>query len=662
MYNVRIEKKHNRLNPQACYPERREPEEKAADRLGARAVWLFYHRWRTGARGLRSVVDLVEQAARALNLRGDTDVKHAAAQLQQQFRKYGFRDDLVAQSFALVREAAGRMLGMRHFGTQLMAGWTLLNGTAAELATGEGKTLSATLPACTAALAGMPVHIITVNDYLVSRDADWMQPVYQALGLTVGKIMQGMDIPARQAAYRCNVTFCNNKELVFDYLKDRIVLGNSTYRAHLELENLYRKDARADRLLLRGLYFAIVDEADSVLIDEARTPLIISGESHGGHREDVYRQALALAAVLEKGMDFTVDESDHAVRLTDHGKGSLEKHTLPLKGLWLSRKNREELVTKALLATHRFFRDKNYLVVDGKVQIIDEYTGRVMPDRSWEGGLHQMIEMKEGCELTKHRETVARITYQRFFSRYLRLSGMTGTAQEVAGELWSVYRLKLVKIPPYRPSRRQYLATRVHATAADKWAAVVDHVGRLHRQEQRPILVGTRSVEASEYLSSLFARAGLPHEVLNARQDGQEAEIISKAGEVGRITIATNMAGRGTDIKLGPGVDEIGGLHVVLTEKHDARRIDRQLFGRCARQGDRGSCIAIISLEDELVAPYLNRLPGLLGGPALKQLFGRLQICAAQRAAEHLHARIRHNTLESDKKLDKMLAFTGRVE
>lgn len=668
MCSLRSKNSYRYLSPQACYAERCEQEEKMADKLGVHAAWFLYYRWRAGARSLKHVVDLVEQAEQNLKLRNESDIKSTAARLQQQFKRHGFRDDLVARSFALVREIAGRTLGMRHFGTQLTAGWALLNGAVVELATGEGKTLSATLPACTAALAGMPVHIVTVNDYLVSRDADWMGPVYQALGLTVGQITQGMSLTARQSAYRCDVTYCNNKELVFDYLKDRIVLGNRTFRAHLELENLYRDDARAGRLLLRGLHFAIVDEADSILIDEARTPLIISGERHGGLQEDIYRQALNLVARLERGADFIVDGADQGVRLTGRGKASLEKHAVSLKGVWLSKRNREELATLALVATHRFSRDKHYLVADGKVQIVDEYTGRVMPDRSWEGGLHQMIETKEGCELTKHRETVARITYQRFFRRYLHLSGMTGTAQEVARELWSVYRLKLVKVPSNRPLRRTYLPTRVHATTGDKWTAIVDHVIGIQKNEWRPVLIGTRSVAASEHLSSLFTQAGIFHQVLNARQDSQEAEIIAKAGETGRITIATNMAGRGTDIKLGPGVSEIGGLHVVLTERHDARRIDRQLFGRCARQGDPGSCIAIVSLEDELVVSYLDRLPGLIKNFSfgnrlyLKGFLGYCQISMAQWAAERLHAKIRHNTIESDKRLDRMLAFTGRVE
>jgi preprotein translocase subunit SecA len=608
----------------------------------------------------------VESAALSLQSLDQFGIAECARTLAQHLRREGFRDDLVALSFALVREVVRRELGVTLFGVQLIGGYAILKGLIAEMGTGEGKTLTATLPACTAALAGLSVHVVTVNDYLVGRDADGMQPVYDALGLSVGKIVQGMSAAERRSAYQCDITYCNNKELVFDYLKDRIALGNMFTRSHLQMEKLYRDSARLDSLLLRGLNFAIVDEADSVLIDEARTPLIISGERDSSYQQQIYLQALDLASQLDGGRDFAIRARLRSVHLSDVGKTRLTALAQPLGGLWAARRSREELVVKALSAQHLFSRDKHYLVSDGKVQIIDEYTGRVMPDRSWEGGLHQMIETKEGCAISGHRETLARLTYQRFFRRYMTLAGMTGTASEVAGELWTVYRLRVAKIPPNRPVRRDYLPSRIYPTAQAKWQAVVERVAQMHREEQRPILIGTRSVAASEHLSGLLTQAGLPHQVLNARQDRAEAEIVEHAGAMGRITLATNMAGRGTDIRLDVGVAEAGGLHVILTERHEAHRIDRQLFGRCGRQGQRGSCEAMVSLEDELIAAYLGRFPQLgrsvAAGRTLPRWLGLLLVNLAQRSAERLHAVTRNDTLRQDEKLDTMLAFSGRVE
>jgi preprotein translocase subunit SecA len=334
----------------------------------------------------------------------------------------------------------------------------------------------------------------------------------------------------------------------------------------------------------------------------------------------------------------------------------------------MNRQQREELVRQALVALNLFSRDKHYLVKDGKVQIVDEYTGRLMPDRSWERGLHQLIEIKENCEMTKRKETQARISYQRFFRRYLRLSGMTGTAREVSGELWSIYGLRVVTVPTNRPLHRHYLPDRVYPAAGQRWEAVVSRISAMH-SEGRPVLVGTRSVEASEHLSHLLMGAGLPHKVLNARQDQEEAEIIAQAGEQARITVATNMAGRGTDIHLAPGVAELGGLHVIATERHEARRIDRQLFGRCGRQGDPGTSEAIVSLEDELATIYVSKpfqwlATVVLGGPdtLIARWIGKILFHRAQRKAERLHARIRHDLLKMDEQLGDALAFSGRPE
>jgi preprotein translocase subunit SecA len=650
------------------YPERAEKREAWAERmetgLSAMAVpWIRPHWDRFEAMTRR-----IGEHGRTLDSMTDAQLMQAAREAGMSLRRAGFGSETVARSFALVREAAWRRLAMRHFDVQLAGGMVLLDGMVAEMETGEGKTLTATLPACTAALAGVPVHIVTVNDYLAERDATLMGPVYAALGLSVAVIRQGLDPAARRAAYACDVTYCTNKELAFDYLKDRIVMWDRPSPMRLRLERLYGQDSRANRLLLRGLRFAIVDEADSVLIDEARTPLIISADSNVSTGQDVYRLALDMAMSLTPGDDFVISESERSVELRERGRAKAERFDWAAVRALTNVPQREELIRQGLTALHLFERDRHYLVRDGKVQIIDEYTGRLMPDRSWERGLHQLIELKEDCQATSRKDTLARISFQRFFRRYIRLAGMTGTAREVARELWSIYRLRVVTLPTNRPLRRRGLPDRTFTAEDRKWAAVVDTIGRIHATG-RPILVGTRSVAASERLSGLLDAAGLPHRVLNAQQDRQEAEIVAQAGQHGQITVATNMAGRGTDIRLGEGVAELGGLHVVGTEHSEARRIDRQLFGRCGRQGDPGTFEAFFSLEDELVTSFgskflrwpavaLLRLPLPLGG----QWAGRMLARQSQWTAERLHARMRRNLMKMDTQMEDALAFSGRLE
>jgi preprotein translocase subunit SecA len=653
--------------PRGAYPERVEAHAGWLDRTATHLAGALAHRVQAWSRRWDRLLLPAASHGRALDGLGDREIREIGEDLRLRLRREGFQDDLVARSFALVREAARRTIGQRHYDVQLIGGWVLLCGMVAEMETGEGKTLTATLAASTAALAGIPVHIVTVNDYLAKRDAEWMGPVYRALGLTVGLITHGMTSEARRAAYACDVTYCTNKEVTFDYLRDRIALGGQPGRIHLQLERLYGQHARVRQLAHRGLCYAIVDEADSVLVDEARTPLIISSGDGDASERQVWEAALAIADRMEPASDFVIEERERAVRLTPGGEARLEDLARPLGGLWAGRHRREELVRQALTAQHLFVRDKHYLVRDGKVQIIDEFTGRVMADRSWEHGLHQLIEAKEACPVTSQKDPLARISYQRFFRRYLRLAGMTGTAREVAGELWSVYRLPVVRVPTNRPLIRQGHPGRMFPTAGLKWRAVLERIARLHG-EGRPVLVGTRSVAASEHLSGLLTAAGLPHQVLNARQDSQEADIIARAGEPGRITVATNMAGRGTDIRLAPGVAQRGGLHVIATERHEAGRIDRQLFGRCGRQGDPGSYEVIVSLEDELVTVYAGRLWRWVGrltsrpGRTLAPRIGRLVFRRAQRAAERLHSRVRRELLKSDEHLETALAFSGRGE
>jgi preprotein translocase subunit SecA len=494
-----------------------------------------------------------------------------------------------------------------------------------------------------------------------------MGPLYKFFGLTVGTITEGMAPDARRAAYACDITYCTNKQVVFDYLKDRLMLGRGMQQLQLQMEGLHAEHPRSRRLLLRGLCYVIVDEADSVLVDEARTPLIISNVGDSSYQEQVYGEAIAIARQLESGVDFSIRPRERDVELSAQGRQASAVLSEPYGGVWVGARRREEMIRRALTALYLFQRDKQYLVRGGKVQIVDEYTGRVMADRSWERGLHQMIEAKEACAITGQQETLARISYQRFFRRYLRVAGMTGTGREVARELWAVYRLPVVTIPTNRPPQRRHLPDKVYVTANEKWTAVVDALGGL-QNEGRPVLVGTRSVAASEHLSALLTAAGVMHQVLNARQDQEEAQVVAKAGERANITVATNMAGRGTDIRLAPGIAEKGGLHVLATERHDARRIDRQLFGRGGRQGDPGSYQAIVSLEDELVhdiyGKHAVRLCGRFwgNGAPLPVWLGAALVGLAQRIAERHHARVRSELLKTDDQLSDMLAFTGGSE
>jgi preprotein translocase subunit SecA len=649
-----------------AYPERRDQRPGVLERWGRRvtgpvARWHCARQVRPGA-----LIRAVAAAEIGVQQLGQRDLREAPSALRGPLAQRGFRDELVARSFALVREAARRTIGQRHYDEQLVGGRVLLAGLVAEMETGEGKTLTATLAATTAALAGIPVHVVTVNDYLAARDAEWMGPVYRALGLTVGVVVHGMDSEARRAAYRCDVTYCTNKEVAFDYLRDRLILGPHTSRLRLQLERLSSDRPRASQLVLRGLHFAIVDEADSVLVDEARTPLVITGRVDTGAELRVYEQALALAAGLQRAEHFTTDRREQRIDLTEGGRRRLEAVGPPLGGLWHSRARREDLVRQALGARHMYHRDTHYLLQDGRVVIVDEFTGRRMPDRSWGQDLHQLLEAKEGVALTGRNETLASISYQRFFQRYIHLAGMTGTAREAASELWSVYGRGVWRVPPRHPLRRRALPATTYVTAEARWAHVVKRAAET-RESGRPVLIGTRSVAASERLSQLLRAANLEHRVLNARQDEAEAEIAALAGEPQRITVATNMAGRGTDIKLAPGMAERGGLHVIATEYHEARRIDRQLFGRCGRQGDPGSFEVIASLEDELIARYGAWWRHVVcwaaerNGRVLSRM-ARWIFRRAQRGAERLHARMRADLLRLDEHLETALAFSGRQE
>jgi preprotein translocase subunit SecA len=653
------------------YAERAEETEGWHDRLAraldAAALAPLRRRLRSFADDAGRVAVRSEALAAEMARLPDAQLRKRGLALRPRLRAEGFTLDLTAEAFAVVREAASRTIGQRHYETQLRGGYELLRGRLLEMATGEGKTLCATLPACTVALSGYPVHVITVNDYLAERDAAKMGPLYGFFGFGVGVIKQGMQRAARREAYAQAITYATNKELAFDYLRDRVALRGQGTRLHQSLRRLTGASNTEEGAVLRGLYFAIVDEADSVFVDEARTPLILSATGQDPEELEHGRHALAFAGSLKEGEDYSRDDFEHVIQLTDAGRGKLDAYAEGLSGPWTSVRGRDELVRQALTALHQFRRDQHYVVLDGKVQIVDESTGRVMPDRSWERGLHQLIELKEGVDPTPRRDTLARLTYQRLFRRYVHLSGMTGTAAEAAREMKAVYGLDTAKVPLHRPSRRIDLGCSVCATLDEKWERVADVAEDLARRQRRPVLIGTRSVEASEQVSAVLHRHELPHALLNAKQDKDEADVVAQAGQPGRITVATNMAGRGTDIELGPGVAQRGGLHVILTEYHDSRRVDRQLIGRCARQGDPGSCEAIVSVEDDIFQVCAPRATASLqaalrtGVRVPDAAFAALRR-RAQHAAESRQYDIRMGNLKQDRKLHRLLAFTGRSE
>ena len=642
-----------------AYCERLEQKESVADEwlrgLGAR-----FSRQRIQARRMRRFARHVASHEAQIKPLADADLIARFRKTCIDARRAGLSDELCSVAFACIREASRRVLGMRHHDVQIMAGWALLRGFIAEMQTGEGKTLVATLPACTVAATGAATHVVTVNDYLAERDAASNRPLYEMLGLSVGLVKQDMEADARRVEYAKNIVYVSNKEVVFDYLKDRIADGGRSRAQHL-LRKVYRAQAQAP-LILRGLHYAIVDEADSVLIDEARTPLIISATEQDTH-EPIFRASIECGKTMERGKHFTLSAHNEIV-ITPAGEQHLAARLAELPGVWRSAQWRHELCLKALQALHTFHRDQHYIIAEGKIQIVDEFTGRVMPDRSWESGLHQMIELKEACEITGQRRTLSQITYQRFFRRYARLGGMTGTAEEVRAELNRVYGLRVIRIPTHKPSRRRRLTDHCLVTSEARFEHVAQRAVQLTR-EGRAVLIGTRSVESSERISVRLQAMNVDHQVLNARQDREEAEIIARAGEPGRITVATNMAGRGTDIRLAEAVSHNGGLHVILTEFHESGRVDRQLFGRCARQGEAGTVQAIVSLEDELFvrhAPLIRRLVRALArGGRAGTAACRVLVSVAQWLAARRELSVRMATLKNDRRLQSMLAFAGKA-
>jgi len=509
----------------------------------------------------------------------DQDLSAKTVEFKERVAKGESLDELLPEAFAVVREASKRVLGLRHFDVQLMGGIVLHQGRIAEMKTGEGKTLVATLPAYLNALTGKGVHIVTVNDYLAKRDSEWMGQIYRFLGLEVGLIVHGLDFAERKRSYNADITYGTNNEFGFDYLRDNMAL-------------------HPDHLVQRELNYAIVDEVDSILIDEARTPLIISGQAD--KPTELYYAVAKIIPKLKKEEDYTVDEKARVVTLTEQGIHRVE-NMLGVENLYDdSNIELSHHVNQALKAHVLMKRDVDYVVKDNQVIIVDEFTGRLMFGRRYSDGLHQAIEAKEGVKIERESQTLATITFQNYFRMYQKLAGMTGTAATEEEEFRKIYGLDVVVIPTNKPMIRQDLPDVVYRTEKGKFEAVINEIIERHAKGQ-PVLVGTISIEKSEMLSEALKRRGIPHQVLNAKYHEKEAEIIAQAGQKGAVTIATNMAGRGTDIILGEGVAELGGLHIIGTERHESRRIDNQLRGRAGRQGDPGSSRFYVSLEDDLM-------------------------------------------------------------
>ncbi|MDU1443206.1 MAG: preprotein translocase subunit SecA [Clostridium cochlearium] len=537
------------------------------------------------------IVDKIDKLDPMMEKLTNEELKNKTNEFKERLSKGETLDDILVEAFAVVREAAWRVVKLKPYREQLMGGIILHQGRIAEMKTGEGKTLVATLPAYLNALKGQGVHIVTVNDYLAKRDRETMGPIYEFLGLTVGVILHDLEHNERQEAYNCDITYGTNSELGFDYLRDNMVV--------------YKEER-----VQRKLNFAIVDEVDSILIDEARTPLIISGQ--GEKSTEFYKVADYFAKSLIKEEDFTVDEKANAVMLTDKGIEKAESYFKLENYADPGNMEIQHHVVQALKANYSMKKDTDYMVRDGEVLIVDEFTGRVMEGRRYSDGLHQAIEAKEGVKVERESKTLATITYQNFFRMYEKLSGMTGTAQTEEIEFREIYGLDVVVIPTHKPVIRKDNPDVVYKSEKGKYKAIVDEIVETHKKGQ-PVLVGTVSIEKSELISEMLKRKGIPHQVLNAKYHEKEAEIVSHAGEYGMVTIATNMAGRGTDIKLEEDVIKVGGLKIIGTERHESRRIDNQLRGRSGRQGDPGESRFYVSLEDALMRIFgSDKLKGIV--------------------------------------------------
>jgi preprotein translocase subunit SecA len=599
---------------------------------------------------------------------GDQQLRKRSLSLRYRARSGQPLGRLLVEAFALVREAARRTINMRHFDVQILGGIAMFYRSLVEMQTGEGKTVAATLPMYLYALSGKGCHLATVNDYLARRDAEWMRPIYEALGLTVGVVETPMLQPQRRKEYACDVTYGTAKEFGFDFLRDRLLLRRISEGQADFLGGMIGlgRGGGGEKPVQGPPYFALVDEADSILIDEARTPLIISALPTEEQRlaVDCHKWSASVTDQFVEDDDYEYDHEKKTAELTREGRQKVRSLAMPDVMDAVGMVNIYHYVEQAIMVDREYTRDRQFVIRDDEVVIVDEYTGRLAEGRKWREGVHQAVEAKEKVEVTVATGQAARITIQDFFLRYENLAGMTGTAMDSARELRKIYRCHVLPIPTNRPAIRQKLRTQVFGAADAKWAAVVEEIRQLHAKG-RPVLVGTRSIDKSEHLSKLLQAQGIEHEVLNAHRIAAEAEIVARAGLSGRVTVSTNMAGRGTDIKLGEGIAALGGLHVLCTEMHDSARIDRQLAGRCGRQGDPGTWRQYLALDDDLLlaglgpkkAERLEALGQQASGP-LDSLAGRFR--RAQRKVERRHFRQRRALMYFEKERKKMQRQMGQ--
>lgn len=582
------------------------------------------HRWLSRARHARVGLGRLRREAQAVvamdsewSSLTDKALNERIESVSQVFARRNQTPIHIREGLASIREVAYREAGEKPYPVQLMGALGLFYGQIVEMVTGEGKTLTASLAATLLGWLRRPVHVITVNDYLAERDAQGRQPIYKRCGLVATSVVGETEEPARLQAYRQSIVYTTQKELVADWLRDQLRLGQiadpvSTRWLHDNGVTGGQLGRRAPKVLIPGLHVVIVDEADAVLIDEAVTPLIISQPRGEDAQAALYERARDLAAELDLQQHFTVELAKRRVRLTPTGRAHLESLLLPDEhAIWRAHRRREELVQQALVAQYCYNHKQHYQIVEDQIVIVDEYTGRFMFDRKWQHGLHQAVEAKHHLAVTADQDTLASMSFQRFFRQYPHLCGMTGTAADAKAELETTYGCPVRVIPTNKPLQRVRLPDQIFVTAQQKWRAIVEEVVQMN-QQGRPVLIGTRSIEASELVSEMLKHRDLSHQVLNAVHHEAEAQIIADAGELRAVTVATNMAGRGTDIKLGRGMAKKGGLHVILTEFHTASRVDRQFVGRSGRQGDPGSARAIVSLEDELLLKYAPRMAQLL--------------------------------------------------
>jgi preprotein translocase subunit SecA len=602
---------------------------------------------------LKAQADRIEKLEPEIHDLSSSRFRDEVGKVRDEARLGRLEGEVLDRAVAICREGVVRAIGKRPFPVQIMGALAMNQGAIAEMATGEGKTLTAAMAASIWAWSGKPVHIITVNDYLVQRDAHEMSPIYELLGHKVGYVTHETGPHERIDNYRRGIVYITSKELVADFLRDQIALGNLRTATQTAV-GFMAGGGMNGRLTVPGLFRVIVDEADSLLIDEAVTPLIISNSPDDEANATLYRAAAELAEMLQLNRDFIIDFTVRNVDLTQRGQDRLDELTdlVQQNDFWKGRRRREELVTQALVAKYCYIRDEQYLVTeDQKVQIIDEFTGRVMADRSWRHGLHQAIEVKEQVPVTADKENLARLSFQRFFRQYPIMAGMTGTAWESAPELWQIYQRPVIRIPTNKPCIRVQLPTRFFDTMEQKWDAAIRRIVEIH-ETGAPVLVGTRSVLASQEVSNRLAAVGKVHRVLNASHTAEEAAIVAEAGQEGKITVATNMAGRGTDILLGRGVAEKGGLHVVSTEPAASYRVDRQLYGRAARQGDPGCAQLFASAEDDLFLRHAAKLRHTWRAFGANRL-----IRLAQAKAEHMARFNRKQVLKNDDWMDESLPF-----